>query len=67
MREYPSADDWICETCGVALVSVTVRVRYVGTTLSVGMPRCPRCGMVMVTEKTATGKIAEAERVLEDK
>jgi hypothetical protein len=44
-----------------------VRTRYLGNVFSVDLLRCPECGIVMVTEDIALGKMAEAEAVLEDK
>jgi hypothetical protein len=38
-----------------------------GATLSLDLLKCPRCGTAMVTEEVATGRMAEAEQVLEDK
>ena len=34
---------------GEVLVSTSVHVRYLGTTFSIDLLKCPRCGMVMVT------------------
>ncbi|MGA2107034.1 MAG: DVU_1557 family redox protein [Syntrophorhabdales bacterium] len=70
MREKeksPKGGDWVCGKCGEALVSASVRVRYMGATLSLDLLKCPRCGTAMVTEEVATGRMAEAEQVLEDK
>ena len=63
----PTGGDWICGKCGEPLVSATVRVRYLGATLSIELLKCPKCGTAMVTEEVATGKMAEAEQALEDK
>jgi ribosomal protein S27AE len=66
-EEVPKGGDWTCGKCGEPLVSATVRVRYLGATLSLELLKCPKCGTAMVTEEVATGKMAEAEQVLEDK
>ncbi len=66
-EELPKGGDWVCGKCGEALVSASVRVRYMGATLSLDLLKCPRCGTAMVTEEVATGRMAEAEQVLEDK
>ncbi len=66
-EELPKGGDWVCGKCGGALVSASVRVRYMGATLSLDLLKCPRCGTAMVTEEVATGRMAEAEQVLEDK
>jgi hypothetical protein len=31
------------------------------------LPRCPRCGLVFIPEELALGKMAEVEKLLEDK
>jgi hypothetical protein len=31
------------------------------------LPTCPSCGMVLVPEELATGKMLEVEKILEDK
>jgi hypothetical protein len=37
------------------------------TIFALDLPACPRCGMILVAEELATGKMAEAEQALEDK
>jgi len=64
---FHTGGDWICGKCGEPLVAATVRVRYLGATLSIELLKCPKCGTAMVTEEVATGKMAEAEQALEDK
>jgi len=59
--------DWVCEACGEALVTASVRVRYLGMVFSIDLLKCPRCATVMVTEEVAMGRMAEAEQALEDK
>jgi hypothetical protein len=62
-----SGRDWACGKCGDALVLTKVNIRYLGTTFTVDLLKCARCNIVMVTEEMATGKMAQAEEVLEDK
>ena len=31
------------------------------------LPRCPQCGMTLIPESLANGKMAEVEALLEDK
>jgi tRNA(Ile2) C34 agmatinyltransferase TiaS len=59
--------DWICAKCGGPLEMTKIRVRYLGSVFTMELPQCRSCGTVMVTEEIATGKMAEAEQVLEDK
>jgi ribosomal protein S27AE len=58
---------WICGKCGRGLKPQKVQVQYLGSLFSMDLPKCPGCGMVLVLEETALGKMAEAEKVLEDK
>jgi hypothetical protein len=44
-----------------------VQVAYLGCGFTIDLLQCPRCGLVLVTENMAVGKMAEAEKVLEDK
>jgi hypothetical protein len=44
-----------------------VRLQYIKTIFAVDLPACPRCGMILIDEELATGKMAEAEQTLEDK
>jgi len=44
-----------------------VEVSYMGSKYPVNLPRCPRCGLVFIPEDLALGKMAEVEKLLEDK
>ena len=58
---------WICNRCKVPVEVQTVRLQYLRTIFAVHLPACPRCGMILIGEELATGKMAEAEQALEDK
>jgi predicted RNA-binding Zn-ribbon protein involved in translation (DUF1610 family) len=58
---------WICGKCGLRLEPQKVQVQYLRNLFSMDLPKCPGCGTVLVSEETALGKMAEAEKVLEDK
>jgi len=58
---------WKCAKCDVPLEMGLATVAYMGNRFEVEMPRCPECGMVLVTEELALGKMAEVEQILEDK
>jgi hypothetical protein len=58
---------WICNRCKVPLEVQTVRLQYLKTIFALHLPACPRCGMVLIDEELATGKMAEAEQAIEDK
>jgi hypothetical protein len=45
----------------------TVRLQYLKTIFALHLPACPLCGMILIDEELATGKMAEGEKALEDK
>lgn len=65
----PQADvtDGECARCGVPLEFGKVKVAYLDTEQPVDLARCPRCGLVMVPEDLALGRMLEVEQLLEDK
>lgn len=63
----PGDLEWRCEKCGGQLEPATVTVEYLGNEFTAELPRCPRCGLVMISEALALGKMAEVEQILEDK
>ena len=44
-----------------------VPISYLGNEFPVDLLRCPGCGLVFIPEDLALGKIAEVEKLLEDK
>ena len=59
--------DWLCAKCNVPLETATVKLTYLDETFATGMPACPSCQRVFVSEKDAVEKMALAEKMLEDK
>lgn len=59
--------DWVCAACGGPLQPAPVELEYMESLFNVELPCCLRCGMVLVPEELAQGKMAEVERLLEDK
>jgi predicted RNA-binding Zn-ribbon protein involved in translation (DUF1610 family) len=59
--------DWLCAKCNVPLHPEQVTVSYLSNSYPVKLFRCPNCGMVLITEDLALGKMAEVEKALEDK
>jgi tRNA(Ile2) C34 agmatinyltransferase TiaS len=53
--------------CGQGLKPEKVQVQYLKSVFTMDLPKCPGCGIVLVSEETALGKMVEAEKVLEDK
>ena len=62
-----SESEWICNRCKVPLEIQTVRLQYLKTIFALHLPACPKCGMILIDEELATGKMLEAEKALEDK
>ena len=58
---------WSCAACGEALAMVKVGFTYMKGNFEVELPACAACGLVLVSEELANGKMADAERILEDK
>lgn len=61
------AETWMCVRCSVPLEPGKVTVSYLGNAFPVDLLRCPSCGQVLITEDLALGKMAEVEKLLEDK
>lgn len=66
---YVTPEDltWTCGRCGGALSVGEVTVGYMGHRFTAKLPKCPRCGLILVSEEVAMGKMAEVEQILEDK
>ena len=70
MSQYVNLSDyqgWICADCGQLLVSGKVDISYLGNSFPVELLKCPNCGLVLIPEELALGKMAEVEKALEDK
>ncbi|HNR14232.1 MAG TPA: hypothetical protein PLG17_00095 [Thermodesulfobacteriota bacterium] len=58
---------WWCTRCSVPLEVGKVNISYLGSMFPVDLLRCPSCGQVFIPEDMAIGKMAEVEKILEDK
>ncbi|MGO9312006.1 MAG: DVU_1557 family redox protein [Syntrophobacteraceae bacterium] len=58
---------WSCTKCSLPLEMAKVPISYLGNEFPVDLLRCPGCGLVFIPEDLALGKIAEVEKLLEDK
>jgi hypothetical protein len=58
---------WVCADCNLPLESGKVDISYLGNSFPVELLRCPKCGLVLIPEELALGKMAEVEKALEDK
>jgi len=59
--------EWKCLACDELLKLDKVRIDYMNGSFTVELPCCPQCGMALVPEEIALGKMAEVEKLLEDK
>jgi hypothetical protein len=57
----------LCLKCNLPLAMAKVGISYLGNTFPVDLPKCPGCGLVYIPEDLALGKMAEVEKLLEDK
>lgn len=64
---FPEDLEWRCAPCGRALEAGPVTLEYMGNEFTVDLPRCPVCGFVLISGPIALGRMAEVERILEDK
>jgi ribosomal protein S27AE len=70
MSQYVNDEDsgaWECGRCGIPLEIGKVSISYLGNAFPVDLLHCPRCGMVLIPEDLALGKMADVEKSLEDK
>lgn len=70
MSDYqtlPESRNWKCARCSVVMQPSPVTIAYLGSAFPVELLKCPQCGLVLVPEELALGKMAEVESTLEDK
>lgn len=58
---------WKCMECGSELQVEKVNLTYLEGKFEVELLKCPVCGMVLITEDLALGKMLDVEKSLEDK
>ena len=56
-----------CRTCQKELGYYKHHVAYLGSRFDVVLPQCSGCGIIYISPETARGKMAEVEKILEDK
>jgi tRNA(Ile2) C34 agmatinyltransferase TiaS len=56
-----------CGPCNEPLVLKKTVFTYLDRTFTHDVPCCPKCGKVFISMELAEGRMAEAERQLEDK
>ncbi|QJB57419.1 DVU_1557 family redox protein [Pseudodesulfovibrio sp. zrk46] len=67
--KVPEADSagWSCANCNVELTMQHVELEYLDSLFNVELPACPQCGIVLIPETLALGKMNQVEHLLEDK
>jgi len=66
-ESHADPTDWVCSNCNQPLQPGKVMVSYLGNSYPVDLMRCPNCGLVLVTEDLAMGRMIDVEKSLEDK
>ena len=59
--------DMVCAKCDAALVPKKTVFEYMSMSFTYDILCCPVCGMAFIPEELAEGKMAEVERLIEDK
>ena len=58
---------WKCRKCGEELVIKKTVFDYLERSFSENLPRCPKCGQVLISSELAAGRMTEVEEMLEGK
>jgi hypothetical protein len=66
-RESAASVGWICGKCGSPLRFGKVNIAYLRSHFAVDLFNCSTCGLVLIPEELAMGKMQEVEKALEDK
>jgi hypothetical protein len=66
-QTIPPSEPWLCAHCNIPLEVAKVDVAYLGNAFPVDLLKCPQCGLVLIPEDLALGKMVDVEKQLEDK
>ncbi|TYO94599.1 DVU_1557 family redox protein [Desulfallas thermosapovorans] len=66
-KEVQAESIYECLKCNLPMTPGKVTVSYMGSSFPVELLKCPGCGLVLITEDLALGKMLEVEKTLEDK
>jgi hypothetical protein len=58
---------WVCARCGQRLTLGKIEIAYLGSAFPVKLWHCAHCGLVLIPEDLALGRMLEVEKTLEDK
>ncbi len=67
MRFTPEKGQWVCGKCNRPLEPRPIFITYLEGAFTVELAACPSCGLALVPENLATGRMLEVEQLLEDK
>lgn len=67
MENKKKESQLICAKCNVPLQMEKVTLNYLNHQFKHDFPKCPKCGLVYISEDIASGKMKEVEMLLEDK
>ena len=67
MRFTPEKGQWVCRRCNQPLVPCPVSITYMEGAFTVELASCPSCGLALVPENLAVGRMLEVEQLLEGK
>jgi predicted RNA-binding Zn-ribbon protein involved in translation (DUF1610 family) len=56
-----------CASCNQTLTPYKNHVAYLGSRFDVVLPQCSQCGNIFISRELTRGKMAEVEKILEDK
>ncbi|MCP1109638.1 putative C2H2 Zn-finger protein [Lachnospiraceae bacterium PF1-21] len=65
--QYDEEVNLRCAKCDLPLETRSVTLSYMDSAFPVGLPACPKCGMVYIPEELARGRMLHVEQSLEDK
>jgi Fe-S oxidoreductase len=58
---------WLCDCCGAGLELANVEIAYLGSAFPVELFCCSACRIVYIPEELVLTRMADAEKILEDK
>lgn len=57
----------VCARCGVGLKEKEISFSYLDHRFTHTLPACPSCGQVFLSEELVNGRVADLEKVFEEK
>ena len=60
-------EEWHCFKCKVKMANSRVRMSYLEKIVPTQGIKCPQCGVAYLPEELVLGKVAKAEKMIENK